>query len=136
MRTNRNFHFRCVKLVWKILIISVFYKLQPIDQTVCNASPSSPWIDVRTLLTCSHVPNTTFVPQIANLGFVTSRRTILVITLERFELFDIIKSFGISHPLNSLPCCHNPDIFHRHNRIKKQLESFLVVRSCKPCRMI
>ena len=56
----------------------------------------------------------------------------LVITLERFELFDIFKSFGISHPLNSLPCCHNPDIFHRHNRIKKQLESFLVVRSCKP----
>ena len=58
-------------------VIPVFYKLQPIDQTVCNASPSSPWINVRTLLTCSHVPNTTFVPQIANLGFVTSRRTIL-----------------------------------------------------------
>ena len=51
--------------------------LQSVHKTVGDTSTPCPWVDVRTLLACSHVPNTTLMPQVTHLGFVTARWAVL-----------------------------------------------------------
>ena len=56
----------------------------------------------------------------------------LIFALEGLEGVDILQGRRITHPLDGLPCRHDPDVLHGHDGIEEQLEALLVVRCGEP----
>ena len=54
-----------------------FLSLESVHQTVGDPSSASPGVDAGTLLTGPHVSDSALVPEVAHLGVVASRGTIL-----------------------------------------------------------
>ena len=126
-------------------------QLEPVHQTVGDARPACPGVDVGTLLARPHVPHAGLVPQVTHLRLVAPRGAVLdiesqytshvvwphlVITLEGFEGLDVLQRRGLPHPLYGLPGCHHPDVLHRDDRVQEQLKPLLVVRRGKPDKNI
>ena len=59
-------------------------------------------------------------------------QTYLIITLERFKVVNVVQVSWVSHPLDSLPGGHNPDVLHGNDCVQEQLKTFLVMGSGEP----
>ena len=71
-------------------------RLEPVHQTVGDACPPSPRVDIGTLLAGPHVPDSGLVPQVAHLRFVATGWSVL----ETFQKTSVVtaKDFRFSPP--------------------------------------
>jgi len=76
------------------------------------------------------------MPQVAHFWLVTTRWTILVLTLKGLELVDLADGGGVTHPLDGLPSGDHPHVLHGDDGVEKQLEALLMVGGGEPSWMI
>lgn len=112
------------------------FPLKSVNEAVGHSCSSSPWIDVRTPLTCSHVSDPAFVPQVANSRFIAAWRSVLIIALKGLKVLDLVKWSRIPHPLDCLPWSDEPHILHLGDGVKKQFKPFFMMRRGEPCWVV
>jgi len=64
--------------------------LESVHKAVGNSCSPSPRVNGGTRLASPHVSHPALVPQVAHLGIVTPRGPMLVITVERLKVHDLI----------------------------------------------
>ena len=73
--SEKNYHFSSA--MFMISLWCCAERSEPVHQTVDDPRLASPGVDGGTLLAGPHVSHSGLVPEVAHLGLVTPRRTIL-----------------------------------------------------------